>query len=63
MEKYLYPANILIPKENFDKWAVIACDQYTSDKKYWEEVENIKETDRKGGFGSTNYDEHGNYRK
>lgn len=29
----------------------------------WEEVENIEETDRKGGFGSTNYDEHGNYRK
>ena len=39
MKQYLYPANILIPKENFEKWAVIACDQYTSDKKYWENVE------------------------
>ena len=39
MKKYLYPANILIPKNNFDKWAVIACDQYTSDKKYWAQVE------------------------
>ena len=39
MRQYLYPANILIPKENFEKWAVIACDQYTSDKKYWENVE------------------------
>lgn len=39
MKQYLYPANILIPKENFEKWAVIACDQYTSDKKYWQQVE------------------------
>ena len=41
MNKYLHPANILIPKENFEKWAVIACDQYTSDKKYWEKVEEV----------------------
>lgn len=41
MKQYLYPANILIPKENFEKWAVIACDQYTSDKKYWDKVEEI----------------------
>ncbi|MBQ1187032.1 MAG: DUF1015 domain-containing protein [Clostridia bacterium] len=41
MKKYLYPANILIPKKDFDKWAVIACDQYTSDKKYWNKVEEI----------------------
>lgn len=39
MKQYLYPANILIPKTNFEKWAVIACDQYTSDKKYWNRVE------------------------
>ncbi len=39
MKQYLYPANILLPKAGFDKWAVIACDQYTSDKKYWQEVE------------------------
>ena len=39
MKKYLYPANILIPKSGFEKWAVIACDQYTSDKKYWQQVE------------------------
>ena len=41
MKKYLYPAEILLPKKNFEKWAVIACDQYTSDKKYWDEVEKI----------------------
>lgn len=23
------------------KWSVVACDQYTSEPKYWEEVENI----------------------
>lgn len=39
--KYLYPANILLPKENIEKWAVIACDQYTSEPEYWKEVENI----------------------
>ncbi len=39
MKRYLYPADILLPKENFDKWAVIACDQYTSDKGYWQDVE------------------------
>ena len=39
MKKYLYPANILIRKNNFDKWAVIACDQYTSEPEYWKEVE------------------------
>ncbi|MBR4079244.1 MAG: DUF1015 domain-containing protein [Christensenellaceae bacterium] len=32
---------ILIPDEkvNMKKWAIIACDQYTSDRRYWEEVE------------------------
>lgn len=34
---------ILMPKENVDmnKWAVIACDQYTSQPKYWDEVKTI----------------------
>lgn len=39
MNQYLYPANILLPKDDFEKWAVIACDQYTSDKAYWQDVE------------------------
>lgn len=39
MKKYLHPADILLPKEGFDKWAVIACDQYTSDNAYWEDVD------------------------
>lgn len=40
-KKYFYPADILLPKENFDKWAVIACDQFTSENEYWDEVETI----------------------
>ncbi|MCI8332569.1 MAG: DUF1015 domain-containing protein [Clostridiales bacterium] len=36
------PANILLPKQDFEKWAVIACDQYTSEPAYWDRVfENI----------------------
>ena len=42
MKNYAFqPANILLPKENFEKWAVVACDQYTSEPKYWEEVRQI----------------------
>lgn len=35
-------ADILIPNESIDmsKWAVIACDQYTSEPEYWETTEN-----------------------
>ncbi len=34
---------ILLPKEgiDFSRWAVVACDQYTSEPEYWEEVEKI----------------------
>ena len=32
------PANILLPKGDFENWAVIACDQYTSEPEYWDEV-------------------------
>ena len=32
------PANILLPKNNLEKWAVIACDQYTSEPDYWKSV-------------------------
>jgi len=38
----LHPANILIPKKGTDlnKWAIVACDQYTSNRNYWERVKN-----------------------
>ena len=33
------PADILLPKNaDFSKWAVIACDQFTSDQEYWNRV-------------------------
>lgn len=33
------PADILMPKTDaMEKWAVIACDQFTSDKEYWQRV-------------------------
>ena len=35
-------ADMLLPKNaDMTKWAVVACDQYTSEPKYWEEVEKI----------------------
>lgn len=33
------PADILLPKNNFEKWSVVACDQFTSDRKYWADAE------------------------
>ena len=37
------PADIILPKdkENFEKWAVIACDQFTSEGDYWKKVREI----------------------
>ena len=32
------PADILLPKSDFESWATIACDQYTSEPEYWEEA-------------------------
>ena len=34
------PADILLPREvPFEKWAVIACDQFTSEPEYWQQIE------------------------
>lgn len=40
MKPCFMPADILLPNKNTDmeKWAVIACDQYTSQPEYWDEV-------------------------
>jgi len=38
---YFLPANILLPKSNFEKWACVACDQYTSEPKYWKAAEDF----------------------
>lgn len=35
-----YPADILLPKAvSMEKWAVVACDQFTSEPEYWARVE------------------------
>ncbi len=44
LEKYgLRAADILLPDEKHDlaKWAVIACDQFTSQPEYWEKAQEI----------------------
>ena len=41
---YLYPTDVMLPDFNLvdgSKWAVIACDQYTSEPEYWETVKSI----------------------
>ncbi len=41
MKKYLGAADILLPdfkSVSGEKWAVVACDQYTSEPKYWEDA-------------------------
>ena len=37
-----YPAEILLPKgTDMTKWAVVACDQFTSQPEYWQAVEEM----------------------
>jgi hypothetical protein len=56
---------ILLPEKNvrYEKWSVIACDQYTSQPEYWEEVSKIVGD----SYSTLNltlpevYLEHGNY--
>ena len=40
---YISIQEVLLPKSNVDytKWSVIACDQFTSQKEYWEKLEKI----------------------
>ena len=36
------PADILLPRDcDMSRWAVVACDQFTSQPEYWEEVDRI----------------------
>ena len=37
----LHIPRILLPKSNWEKWAVIACDQHTQDVDYWKRVEKF----------------------
>ena len=47
MKQYLQPSEILLPHfpvsdcEAWKKWAVIACDQFTSEPEYWKKAEEL----------------------
>ena len=41
MRPYFYPCDFLLPKNDFEKWAVVACDQYTSEPEYWRQIEEL----------------------
>ena len=38
---HFFPADVLLPKKHFEKWAVVACDQYTSEPIYWNDVKEF----------------------
>ena len=38
-------ADILIPKKDLDKWSIIACDQFTSNIDYWDELKEYTSGD------------------
>ena len=40
---YAHLPKILLPRTGIDlsKWAVVACDQYTSQPDYWEETDRL----------------------
>ncbi len=36
------PADILLPENvDFEKWSVVACDQYSSEPEYWETAKEL----------------------
>ena len=39
--KTIRKTDILVPADcDFSKWSVVACDQFTSERKYWKDLEN-----------------------
>lgn len=40
-KRIFHAADILLPQKNFETWAVIACDQFTSEPEYWKKAEEI----------------------
>ncbi len=43
MKKVFQGADIMLPREGIDSsaWSVVACDQFTSEPEYWEDVDRI----------------------
>ena len=51
MKKAIFsPTDILLPKENFEAWSVIACDQFTSNEEYWQSVKGGGDSRRASAF-------------
>lgn len=41
MSKHIFTTtDILLPKKDFEKWSVVACDQFSSQPEYWERVQS-----------------------
>lgn len=40
-DKLVYEAEFLLPKKDFETWSVIACDQFTSNPEYWNELKKF----------------------
>lgn len=36
-----YKGDFLLPQKDFEKWSVVACDQYTSEPQYWARVDEF----------------------
>ena len=41
MKNVIKVPQILLPEDNYYEWAVVACDQFTSEPKYWAELDRI----------------------
>lgn len=41
MKNVIKVPEILLPENDYYEWAVVACDQFTSEPKYWEELDKL----------------------
>ena len=39
--KIFKPADIMLPNCDMHRWSVVACDQFTSEPEYWQQVRSI----------------------
>lgn len=39
--KIFKPADIMLPSCDMHRWSVVACDQFTSEPEYWQQVRSI----------------------
>ncbi len=41
MKQIVYKPDILLPRTDLRKWSVVACDQFTSDRNYWDTLDGF----------------------